>query len=304
MVDPETRSKGCHGGQERRLQGEPRLFATLDRNRNGKIEPTDLDWSDANPYMREAGIIQRVFRRADTSGDARVSKEEWLALFQALEEGGEIKVEDWRNGFLGGPGGFLPGDAPTPERLFRGLFNSEVGSLGEGPQIGQPASDFELKTQDGSQKIRLSERIGSKPIVLVFGNFTCGPFRRNFPEVDQIAQKWKGEAEFIGVYVREAHPTDGWLMESNTRMGVEFAQPKSYAERVSIAQQCNTKLKYSMPLLVDEINDPVGTAYSGMPARLYVIDRHGKVTYQSGRGPFGFKSGEMEQALALTLLAN
>ncbi len=53
-------------------------------------------------------------------------------------------------------------------------------------------------------------------------------------------------------------------MESNTRMGVEFAQPKSYAERVSIAQQCNAKLKYSMPLLVDEINDPVGTAYSGM----------------------------------------
>ena len=52
-----------------------------------------------------------------------------------------------------------------------------------------------------------------------------------------------------------------------------------------------------MPLLVDEIVDPVGNAYSGMPTqRLYVIDRQGKcVAYKSGRGPFGFKSGEMEQ---------
>ena len=34
----------------------------------------------------------------------------------------------------------------------------------------------------------------------------------------------------------------------------------------------------------------------------YVIDREGKVAYKSGRGPFGFKSGEMEQALVMTLL--
>ena len=39
-----------------------------------------------------------------------------------------------------------------------------------------------------------------------------------------------------------------------------------------------------------------------MPARLYVIDRNGRVAYQSGRGPFGFKTGEMEQALLMTLL--
>jgi hypothetical protein len=57
-----------------------------------------------------------------------------------------------------------------------------------------------------------------------------------------------------------------------------------------------------MPLIVDEIGDPVGHAYSGMPSRLYVIDRQGFVAYKSGRGPVGFKPSEMEQALALTLL--
>ena len=61
-------------------------------------------------------------------------------------------------------------------------------------------------------------------------------------------------------------------------------------------------VKPGMKMVVDDINDPAGTAYSGMPARLYVIDTNGKVAYKSGRGPFGFKAGEMEQALAMSLL--
>jgi peroxiredoxin len=168
--------------------------------------------------------------------------------------------------------------------------------------VNAPAPDFELKTHDGDQTIRLSELRGSKPIVLVFGNFTCGPFRSMYPLVDDLKQRYQEEAEFLAVYVREAHPSDGWRMGSNARMGVELAQPKTYDERVAAAQQCHAALQYSMPLVVDEINDPVGNSYSGMPARLYVIDRDGKVAYKSGRGPFGFKTGEMEQALLMTLL--
>jgi len=91
-------------------------------------------------------------------------------------------------------------------------------------------------------------------------------------------------------------------MASNDRVGVQTAQPKTYAERVQVAAQCHALLKPAMPLLVDEINDPTGHAYSGMPARMYVIDRQGKVAYKGGRGPFGFKVGEMEQALVMSLL--
>jgi len=138
--------------------------------------------------------------------------------------------------------------------------------------------------------------------VLVFGNFTCGPFRSMYPRVDSIAQRYKGQATFLGVYVREAHPTDGWRMGSNDEVGVALAQPKDYAERVQVANTCSARLKMSIPLLVDEIDDRVGHAYSGMPARLYVIDRDGKIAYKSGRGPFGFKAGEMEQALIGALL--
>ena len=105
------------------------------------------------------------------------------------------------------------------------------------------------------------------------------------------------------MYVREAHPIDGWRMESNDRVGVAVAQPKGQADRVAVATQCHDLLEMNMPVLVDDIDDRVGNAYSGMPDRLYVIGRDGKVTYKSGRGPFWFNPGEMEQSLVMTLLA-
>jgi len=57
-----------------------------------------------------------------------------------------------------------------------------------------------------------------------------------------------------------------------------------------------------MPMVVDDMDDHVGHLYSGMPDRLYVLDGDGRVVYKGGRGPFGFKVGEMEQSLVMLLL--
>ena len=108
--------------------------------------------------------------------------------------------------------------------------------------------------------------------------------------------------EFLAIYVREAHPIDGWRMESNDQAGISILQPRSKAERDAVSNRCCTALHVTMPMVVDDMDDHVGHLYSGMPDRLYVIDRAGKVAYKSGRGPFGFKPGEMEQALAMLLL--
>src|SRR5260370_256296 len=64
---------------------------------------------------------------------------------------------------------------------------------------------------------------------------------------------------------------------------------------------CST-LELTMAHLVDEMNDRAGHAYSGMPARIYIIDPSGRVVYKGGRGPFGFKPREMEQSLVMWLL--
>jgi hypothetical protein len=240
----------------------------------------------------------------DRQGDGRLNQDEWLAFFdRARNDRGDLGVEEFRDALLSGTtGGFVPGDAPTKEVLLRGLFSGEIGSIYEGPQVDGLAPDFTLRTHDGKRSVRLRDEIGKKPVVLVFGNFTCGPFRAMYPGADEVYKRFRDQALFFAVYVREAHPTDGWHMVSNDRVGVSTAQPKTYEERVAVANQCHRLVQFSMPLLVDEIGDPTGNDYSGMPARLYVIDRAGKVAYKSGRGPFGFKVGEMEQALVMTLL--
>src|SRR5262249_30594145 len=36
-----------------RFRGTDAMFARLDRNKDGKIGPEDLDWSDRNPYLQQ-----------------------------------------------------------------------------------------------------------------------------------------------------------------------------------------------------------------------------------------------------------
>ncbi len=115
-------------------------------------------------------------------------------------------------------------------------------------------------------------------------------------------KRYGDRVQFLAVYVREAHPTDGWRAEGNDRVGIRLQQPRKKGERLAVATKCCSTLEMTMPLLVDEMDDRVGHAYSGMPDRLYVIDRDGRVAYKGGRGPFGFKTREMEQSLIMLLL--
>jgi len=285
------------------FRGDEKIFAQLDRDHDGIISGFDLDWSDSNPWVRQSYMVNRMFRRIDPGGDGNLTKEEWQLFFEKVAgEDDFFRFEQLRDALIPPGNGFLPGDEPGKETLIQGLMSGEIGSLQEGPSINDAAPDFELKPLAGGDLVRLSDRIGRKPVVLVFGNFTCGPFRSMYSTVEAVRERQKDHADFLLIYVREAHPTNGWAMKSNEKVGVAVAQPKTFQERNAVAEQCAAKLKPSIPLLVDDINDAVGNAYSGMPARLYVIGTNGKVAYKSGRGPFGFKPEEMEQALLMLLL--
>ena len=120
--------------------------------------------------------------------------------------------------------------------------------------------------------------------------------------MEELKRRYGDQVEFLAIYVREAHPIDGWRMNSNDEAGISLKQPLTEVERTGVAQRCCRALQMSMPMVVDEMDDRVGHAYSGMPDRLYLLDRKGRIAYKSGRGPFGFKPGELEQALILLLL--
>ncbi len=278
-------------------------FARLDRDHNGVLGWSDFDFS-AHALTMSPGAM--FFNRADADGDGKVTKEEFDALFGRMDAGktGYLSLSDLQAGFPqpgGRTGSLAIQTGPSKETLIKGLFRQEIGSLQPGPNVGDKAPRFSLKTFDGKEDISLSKLIGPKPVVLIFGNFTCGPFRMQAGNVEKLHAMYEDRATFVMVYVREAHPTDGWQMESNDRVGVTLSQPKTYAERVGVAKTCVSRLGFDFPVLVDTMDDAVGACYSGMPSRMYLIDSDGKVAFKSGRGPFGFKPAELEQSLIMML---
>jgi hypothetical protein len=278
-------------------------FMRLDRDRDRDLTPADFDFS-AHALTASPGLM--LFYRTDMDGNGKVTREELDRFFAMLDSDkqGFLSLNDLQQAFTPPPrgrGSSGSSQGPTRWTLLKGLYRQEIGSRQPGPAVGESAPDFTLRTVDGKEEITLAQQIGVKPVVLIFGNFTCGPFRGQAGNVEKLYQRYKDKANFVMVYVREAHPTDGWSMESNSRVGVSLRQPRSYDERVGVAQTCSKTLGLGMPMLVDTMKDEVGARYSGMPSRLYLIDRLGAVTYKSGRGPFGFKPAELEQSLILLL---
>jgi hypothetical protein len=115
--------------------------------------------------------------------------------------------------------------------------------------------------------------------------------------LDRMQATYGKQADFKVVYVREAHPSDGWQVPQNERQGVVFKEPTTLQEREEIAAACATGLKISIPILVDGMDDKVEKAYAGWPDRIYIVGVDGKVAYQGRPGPSGFRPAEAEEAL-------
>ncbi len=109
----------------------------------------------------------------------------------------------------------------------------------------------------------------------------------------QIYNDYREHADFLTVYVREAHPTDEWQMKSNVKEDVCYAQPKTLGQRVAIANDFIKRMNYPIPFGIDDINNAAEGAYSAWPERLYVIDESGRIAYRGGMGPFHYDPNEV-----------
>ncbi len=119
----------------------------------------------------------------------------------------------------------------------------------------------------------------------------------------EIWKRYGDRVEFVVVYIREAHPEDGWVIKPNREQDIRFLDPKSDAERVEVAEACALRLEIRMPVVIDPIDDKIASAYGALPDRLYLIGKGGRVAFRGEPGPFGFKPEALEEAIGKELRA-
>jgi Iodothyronine deiodinase len=119
--------------------------------------------------------------------------------------------------------------------------------------------------------------------------------------LEDLHREYCDQVAFFVVYIKEAHPEEGWVLGRNRRADVRVNDPTTDERRAEVAQTCAARLRIQMPVLVDGIDNAVASAYGGWPDRLYLISSDGRIAFQGGEGPFGFKPPDLDQAIRAEL---
>jgi hypothetical protein len=127
--------------------------------------------------------------------------------------------------------------------------------------------------------------------------------------VQEIYERFHEDVQFLNIYIREAHPIDGWWLGRRLTRGIikrvfpypkasmEHYDPTTIEERRAVAGECQAALEFGVRTYVDEMDDFVNDAYAAWPTRLYLVGLDGKVVYAGGMGPYGFKPAELQAAI-------
>lgn len=125
--------------------------------------------------------------------------------------------------------------------------------------------------------------------------------------IQKIYEQYHEEVQFLNIYIREAHPKDGWWLGRRLtksiiekyfpKVSMDHYDPQTIEERRAIAGECGTALQYGVRTYVDELDDAVNHAYAAWPTRLYLIGLDGKVVYAGGLGPYDFKPAKLHAAI-------
>ena len=99
------------------------------------------------------------------------------------------------------------------------------------------------------------------------------------------------------VYIREAHPTDGWQVAANEKDKILLTAPKTVGQKQEYASACVRNLGIKFRSAVDGMDHLVESDYSGWPDRLYLIGKDGRVAWKGRPGPQGSRPQELEAAV-------
>jgi tetratricopeptide (TPR) repeat protein len=141
----------------------------------------------------------------------------------------------------------------------------------------------------------------SKPLVLVFGSYTCPKLRAAAADLNRVYNHYHDRVDFRLVYIREAHAEGGreaqWQSSINQRDGISLSPAANLAEKRAHADLCLRQLSLPFPAVVDSMDGVAEGAYQAWPSRLYVIGRGGPVAFNTRLGELDFRPGDLEAAI-------
>ena len=232
-----------------------------------------------------------------------------LCVIGILTTGPSLAQETQEFRVRNGRPGAKAGEVITPpDRSERWTNHLEVGDIAT--EFTLPLLAKSGDTEPGSKSsdtppvktASLRELRAKRPVVLIFGSITCPPFRGQLDGVDQVYEQFKDRAEFLFVYIREAHPDSilSVVGADGDEALVKIPQAGDGPTRTSSATFCRQTAKLSLPIAVDGIDNRVGKAYAGWPNRMVVVGTDGKILYAGDPAP----SGTNAQRLRTWLEAN
>ena len=99
-------------------------------------------------------------------------------------------------------------------------------------------------------------------------------------------------ADFVIVYIEEAHPKEGWRFEGNVVIGTHHC----LEERFAAAEKLQDICKPNCPILVDSMSNEAMYNYKAYPERLKIIN-DGELGYVGGIGPLWYNLDEVREWL-------
>jgi hypothetical protein len=112
-----------------------------------------------------------------------------------------------------------------------------------------------------------------------------------FEEFCQLSRDFARSADFLTIYIEEAHPKDGWAFQNN----INIQHHQNLSNRITAAKILH-KYDSNAPIVVDTMTDEANIAYGGLSERLYII-WNGKIVYAGELGPNGYNLDDIKNWL-------
>jgi hypothetical protein len=115
--------------------------------------------------------------------------------------------------------------------------------------------------------------------------------------LNELYETYRDLAHFFVIYIREAHPAQGWQVPNNIIENIIVYEPQTDEQRTEVAGTCQLDLGLKLPMLIDSIENDIEQKYVGLPMRQFLINKDGKIAYAGEKGPFGWDDQEFEKVL-------